>query len=174
MSREGVAGDPPRSRVRRALRGGLSEVSACRDAGKARWASLTGEYDLRPNMLALLTSFCHITVECGALREAIAEQGLTVEGSRAPVRPHPLIGALAHSRDTSKNSPGPVKCSSQERRRSRCRRQLCGCPVVNIQSAAPVRNKYARIAGSLCTSATEGICSIRCCLTWVAHDPFNY
>ncbi len=68
------------------------------DGGAALWASITGEYDLRPDELALLTQFCHVTDECGALREAIDEQGLTVEGSRGQVRPHPLLNALAQSR----------------------------------------------------------------------------
>ncbi len=68
------------------------------EAGASLWTAITAEYDLRPDELALLRSFCEVTDECRSLRQAIAEQGLTVAGSRGQVRPHPLLGALAQSR----------------------------------------------------------------------------
>ncbi len=68
------------------------------DRGRAMWQQTTGGLDWRPDEVALLHEFCRTLDEVDALRGVLAEQGLTVAGSKNQVRPHPCIAALQASR----------------------------------------------------------------------------
>ncbi len=66
--------------------------------GRAMWEQTTEGLDWRPDEVALLHEFCRTLDEVDALRGVLAEQGLTVVGSKGQVRPHPCIAALQASR----------------------------------------------------------------------------
>jgi phage terminase small subunit len=68
--------------------------------GAALWSSVVAEFDLRADEIPVLAELCAVVDECSALRGAIAEQGLTVTGSRGQVRPHPLLNSLNAARAT--------------------------------------------------------------------------
>jgi hypothetical protein len=55
-------------------------------------------YDLTDSELSLLVEVCRLLDECEALRQALADDGVTVPGSNGQPRVHPAVGELRQHR----------------------------------------------------------------------------
>lgn len=79
----------------------ISVSPALGAAGQALYDAVVASYDLRQgDEMALLVELAHCCDEVAALREAIAETGWTVPGSKAQPRPNPLLATLNATRTT--------------------------------------------------------------------------
>jgi hypothetical protein len=68
------------------------------DRGGRFWASVTGVYQLNVDELELLTETCLTLDDLDALRQVIAEEGTTVEGSKGQTRTHPALTEMRQTR----------------------------------------------------------------------------
>lgn len=67
-------------------------------AGRALWRSITGEWELDPRELALLSAACRQSDDVAALEAALATDGLVTLGSAGQPRMNAVITELRQSR----------------------------------------------------------------------------
>jgi P27 family predicted phage terminase small subunit len=65
---------------------------------KAWWRSVVTEYQLEPHHLRLLQAACEAWDRLQQAREALSNDGLTVEGREGGIRPHPCVAIERDSR----------------------------------------------------------------------------
>lgn len=66
--------------------------------GKRFWSRTVATYTLSPSELEILTEACRSLDECEALRSAVADEGVSVTGSKGQPRPHPALAELRQAR----------------------------------------------------------------------------
>lgn len=66
--------------------------------GRAFWTTTTTTYDLSESEIELLREVCRLMDECESLRQAVADDGVTVLGSTGQPRVHPAVGELRSHR----------------------------------------------------------------------------
>jgi hypothetical protein len=67
-------------------------------AGRALWAAVVADYDMRPDELQLLASACRTADHIAAIERALDGQPLTVLGSAKQLTAHPLLTELRQYR----------------------------------------------------------------------------
>jgi P27 family predicted phage terminase small subunit len=68
-------------------------------AGRRLWRAIQAEYEIADAAsLNILESLCQVSDRLAECREAIARDGLVVEGSGGQPRPHPLLQTEAEAR----------------------------------------------------------------------------
>lgn len=101
-----------------------------RDAGAALWSAVTAKYALRADELPLLAEMARTVDDLATMREALAESGPVVVGSKGQPRPNPLLAEVRGSRLLL------VRLASQ-----------LGLPDDDVQAGAtPASRKAARAA----------------------------
>ena len=68
------------------------------DRGRRFWSTTVATDELTDTALSLLVEVCRLMDEAEALRQAVAEQGMTVLGSAGQRRVHPALGELRQHR----------------------------------------------------------------------------
>ncbi len=69
-----------------------------RDAGAALWSAVTAKYALRADELPLLAEMARTVDDLATMREALAESGHMVLGSKGQPRPNPMLAEVRGSR----------------------------------------------------------------------------